>query len=158
MPLEPDGSSLQNKTLITRRRDRIALFAITRQSATITEKHTLLAGNVRAHEPRIGFQEQGVGDHLQTMVAPALFCFNRRADTLKIVLPHVADTIRHPLDVLFPTARHIAEIRRVVCTDHRKEVGESSHLQPEVGARAILPLVLVRCRTIPGLGSRLWKR
>src|ERR1700722_20103642 len=78
------------------------------------------------------------------MFGPRFFSFRGSFDLLKALLVHIAQAIAHPFDILFDTARHVAERRAVMGSDQSEEIRKACDLYPEVGLRAIGPFFFER--------------
>ncbi len=80
--------------------------------------------------------------HLVVVLDPEVLGLLRRLDGGFVVLSHAHGAVRHPVDVLLDRDHHVGEHRRAGRPGDGEQVREAVHHESEVGARAVLPLLL----------------
>src|SRR5262245_46133226 len=135
----------QDEALVAPGGNLVASLAVLRGTAGIGHEAALLAAGdvaVDARHPGVYLQEQKARGAFVHMLGPGVLGGRARLDASVALLPHVAQQVGDPVDVLLDAARDVAEGGGIVRPHQRQHVGEAGDLQAEIGARTIGPLVL----------------
>ena len=106
---------------------------------------------------------EGDGGAVPDVLVPAGFGDRGRLDGLEACFAHVLEAVGDPVDVLLDRDGHVGQHRRAARPGDHEEVGESGGREPEVGGRAVGPLLrqgqaVAAGRRRPPPGRRSWRR
>ena len=121
--------------------DVVTDAAVGIDAADVRQEHPRLAGHVGADVPRVRRRvERDVGAVVDVL-HPAGLGRLRGLDAVVAGLGHLTEAVGDPVDVLLDRHGHVRQHRRAARTGDQEQVGEPGRHQPEVGERAVLPLV-----------------